>query len=60
MVKTKQAILVAEYSHPTQPGEATKIVEVSIPSLGHPPFPHGADPNGHLQELADYLIGVGY
>ncbi|GAA5869276.1 hypothetical protein JCM3774_004191 [Rhodotorula dairenensis] len=38
VVKTKQAILVAEYGHPTQPGEATKIVE----------------------ELADYLIGVGY
>ncbi|GAA6020812.1 hypothetical protein JCM8202_005452 [Rhodotorula sphaerocarpa] len=38
VVKTKQAILVAEYGHPTQPGEATKITE----------------------ELADYLIGVGY
>ncbi|GAA5866267.1 hypothetical protein JCM8547_007222 [Rhodosporidiobolus lusitaniae] len=38
VVKTKQAILVAEYAHPTMPGEATKIVE----------------------DLADYLIGVGY
>ncbi|KAK4329964.1 Profilin [Rhodotorula toruloides] len=38
IVKTKQAILVAEYAHPTQPGEATKVVE----------------------ELADYLISVGY
>ncbi|GAA5900430.1 hypothetical protein JCM8208_005359 [Rhodotorula glutinis] len=37
-VKTAQAVLVAEYSHPTVPGEATKIVE----------------------DLADYLIGVGY
>ncbi|KPV72699.1 uncharacterized protein RHOBADRAFT_17918, partial [Rhodotorula graminis WP1] len=37
-VKTTQAVLVAEYSHPTVPGEATKIVE----------------------DLADYLIGVGY
>ncbi|KAK4047192.1 profilin, required for normal timing of actin polymerization in response to thermal stress [Microbotryomycetes sp. JL221] len=27
LVKTKQAILVAEYAHPTAPGEATKIVE---------------------------------
>merc|ERR1711939_232698 len=27
IVKTKQAILVAEYELPTQPGEATKIVE---------------------------------
>ncbi|GAA6025626.1 hypothetical protein JCM11491_007149 [Sporobolomyces phaffii] len=27
VVKTTQAILVAEYSHPTLPGEATKIVE---------------------------------
>lgn len=38
LVKTTQAILVAEYSHPTVPGEATKVVE----------------------ELADYLVGVGY
>ena len=38
LVKTTQAILVAEYAHPTVPGEATKVVE----------------------ELADYLIGVGY
>ncbi|GAA6044047.1 hypothetical protein JCM8097_001391 [Rhodosporidiobolus ruineniae] len=38
LVKTKQAVLVAEYAHPTMPGEATKIVE----------------------DLADYLIGVGY
>ncbi|BGP27019.1 profilin [Rhodotorula toruloides] len=38
VVKTKQAILAAEYAHPTQPGEATKVVE----------------------ELADYLISVGY
>ncbi|GAA5837968.1 hypothetical protein JCM11251_006813 [Rhodosporidiobolus azoricus] len=38
LVKTKQAVLVAEYAHPTLPGEATKIVE----------------------DLADYLIGVGY
>ncbi|GAA5883149.1 hypothetical protein JCM16303_006114 [Sporobolomyces ruberrimus] len=38
IVKTTQAVLVAEYAHPTQPGEATKIVE----------------------ELADYLISVGY
>ncbi|KDE02766.1 profilin [Microbotryum lychnidis-dioicae p1A1 Lamole] len=38
LVKTNQAVLVAEYSHPTLPGEATKIVE----------------------ELADYLIGVGF
>ncbi|POY75839.1 hypothetical protein BMF94_0919 [Rhodotorula taiwanensis] len=38
VVKTKQGILVAEYVDPTQPGEATKIVE----------------------ELADYLIGVGF
>ncbi|GAA5944851.1 profilin [Sporobolomyces koalae] len=38
LVKTTQAVLVAEYAHPTQPGEATKIVE----------------------DLADYLIGVGY
>ncbi|GAA5992122.1 hypothetical protein JCM10908_001777 [Rhodotorula pacifica] len=38
VVKTTQAVLVAEYGHPTQPGEATKIVE----------------------ELADYLISVGY
>ncbi|GAA5825103.1 hypothetical protein JCM5353_006509 [Sporobolomyces roseus] len=38
IVKTTQAVLVAEYAHPTVPGEATKIVE----------------------ELADYLIGVGY
>ncbi|GAA5843324.1 hypothetical protein JCM3766R1_003665 [Sporobolomyces carnicolor] len=38
IVKTTQAVLVAEYAHPTQPGEATKITE----------------------ELADYLIGVGY
>ncbi|BGP50971.1 profilin, required for normal timing of actin polymerization in response to thermal stress [Rhodotorula kratochvilovae] len=37
-VKTAQAVLVAEYAHPTLPGEATKIVE----------------------DLADYLIGVGY
>lgn len=58
MVKTKQAVLVAEYSHPTQPGEATKIVEVSrlIAFLGQPP--PTLTPN--LQELADYLIGVGY
>lgn len=27
LVKTKQAILVAEYLHPTVPGEATKVVE---------------------------------
>lgn len=27
-VKTAQAVLVAEYAHPTVPGEATKIVEV--------------------------------
>lgn len=27
-VKTTQAVLVAEYAHPTVPGEATKIVEV--------------------------------
>ncbi|SCV66884.1 BQ2448_5530 [Microbotryum intermedium] len=27
LVKTGQAALVAEYSHPTLPGEATKIVE---------------------------------
>ncbi|GAA6021231.1 hypothetical protein JCM10207_002583 [Rhodosporidiobolus poonsookiae] len=38
LVKTTQAVLVAEYAHPTMPGEATKIVE----------------------DLADYLIGVGY
>lgn len=28
IVKTTQAVLVAEYAHPTQPGEATKITEV--------------------------------
>lgn len=28
IVKTKQAVLVCEYSHPALPGEATKIVEV--------------------------------
>mgnify|MGYP001592800141 FL=1 len=28
IVKTKQAVLVAEYANPTLPGEATKIVEV--------------------------------
>ena len=38
LVKTKQAILIAEYVSPTQAGEATVIVE----------------------NLADYLIGVGY
>ncbi|GAA5917875.1 hypothetical protein JCM6882_003751 [Rhodosporidiobolus microsporus] len=38
LVKTKQAVLVAEYAHPTLAGEAAKIVE----------------------DLADYLIGVGY
>ena len=38
IVKTKQAVLVAEYSAPTQAPEATPIVE----------------------NLADYLIGVGY
>ncbi|BGP19343.1 hypothetical protein JCM10213_006849 [Rhodosporidiobolus nylandii] len=38
LVKTTQAVLVAEYAHPVMPGEATKIVE----------------------DLADYLIGVGY
>ncbi|KAM0786998.1 hypothetical protein ACM66B_002416 [Microbotryomycetes sp. NB124-2] len=27
LVKTKQAVLVAEYGHPTTPGEATKLVE---------------------------------
>lgn len=27
IVKTKQAILVAVYEEPTQPGEATKVVE---------------------------------
>ncbi|KAK4047066.1 profilin, required for normal timing of actin polymerization in response to thermal stress [Microbotryomycetes sp. JL201] len=27
LVKTKQAVLVAEYAHPTTPGEATKLVE---------------------------------
>ncbi|SCZ95685.1 BZ3500_MvSof-1268-A1-R1_Chr8-1g09728 [Microbotryum saponariae] len=34
LVKTNQAVLVAEYSHPTLPGEATKIVE------GTSNFPH--------------------
>ena len=38
LVKTKQAVLVAEYSAPVQAGEATPVVE----------------------NLADYLIGVGY
>ncbi|GAA5958405.1 hypothetical protein JCM21900_002184 [Sporobolomyces salmonicolor] len=38
LVKTTQSVLVAEYAHPTVPGDATKIVE----------------------ELADYLISVGY
>ncbi|KAM0746979.1 profilin [Meredithblackwellia eburnea MCA 4105] len=37
-VKTKQAVIVAEYPEGVVPGDATKIVE----------------------ELADYLIGVGY
>jgi profilin len=37
-VKTKQAILIGEYTAPIQAGEATTIVE----------------------NLADYLIGVGY
>lgn len=38
LVKTTQAVLVAEYAAPVQAGEATPIVE----------------------NLADYLIGVGY
>ncbi|KAI0716038.1 profilin [Cerioporus squamosus] len=38
LVKTKQAVLVAEYGAPTQAPEATPVVE----------------------NLADYLIGVGY
>jgi profilin len=38
LVKTKQAVLVAEYMGPIQAGEATPVVE----------------------NLADYLIGVGY
>ncbi|EJF63924.1 profilin, partial [Dichomitus squalens LYAD-421 SS1] len=38
LVKTKQAVLVAEYTAPVQAPEATPIVE----------------------NLADYLIGVGY
>jgi len=38
LVKTKQAILVAEYNAPIQAPEAAKVVE----------------------DLADYLIGVGY
>ncbi|KAI0746700.1 profilin [Daedaleopsis nitida] len=38
LVKTKQAVLVAEYGQPVQAGEATPVVE----------------------NLADYLIGVGY
>ncbi|KAI0366020.1 profilin [Pilatotrama ljubarskyi] len=38
IVKTKQAVLVAEYAAPVQAPEATPIVE----------------------NLADYLIGVGY
>lgn len=29
-VKTKQAVIVGEYTSPTQPGEATKIVEMSL------------------------------
>ncbi|BGP57670.1 profilin, required for normal timing of actin polymerization in response to thermal stress [Rhodotorula sphaerocarpa] len=63
VVKTKQAILVAEYGHPTQPGEATKITEAS-PLRAAPTTRRlrRSDPRLFVrtQELADYLIGVGY
>ena len=59
LVKTTQAVLVAEYAHPTTPGDATKLVE------GERSLPPHSEPqllidSRAFADLADYLISVGY